>query len=939
MAGRLVLNIASQCRAMTSLGDIVEVALRLEESLAAHGEWKSAAATGRPLLDPTLAEMRAAISSAFEAARESDSTLMISFIGHATATAADDFYLLVTDSESQPDSASAFHLLNGLREQLYRGDLEGLVLLIDSCDAPRGLAQLLGRGATTPVEVLQASVEGPAYGPAQFSEALVKIFDEGIPDAGARLTCGDVVAALGPALAPKQIPNYSSYSQMQPTWLVHNQARPGANPVPAHVHPALRSGQMLIPGIAGDETSGPDSLGVDADAAALAALIASTRLVPPLAVAVYGEWGSGKTFFMRRIEANIDRLTARDPGGTVFEPAVRHIRFGAWHYARGNLWASLLEHVFTTLCPPDSTADQMLVELTASIPVIQEALADADQRVDATKLRIDEITAEIGSARERHDDTLESLKSVRARDIWAAITSDGEVSQQFQAVAAELNIPAAINSTRELLGSTRTVIALVSKVKFLATAGKHWYSSPLAAAGFIAVMVGAITTLGAAVSPDTFHTIAALMATLATAGSGAAAWIVRQSTLARGLLGPAERLQCQIEQRVEEERVKQAAELKKLEAQAAVARAELDAAREQKAAAVEDLDAARRTRDELTPARLLEDYIANRAASGEYAEHLGVVGMAHRDLRRLGGHLRDAASDPSVCIKRIVLYIDDLDRCAPNVVVEVLEVVHLLLALPLFVVVVGVDPRSLDRSLRATFPEMLGSGDEAPSSWAYLEKIFQLTYTLQPMTLAGCQTILREVASRGGTHTVTSYPGPESWPSNELFPATDSTDPETSIDDGGSTASVIAAPVSETSADERLAEALILSDNDLATLEVMAPLVATTPRRVKRFLNIYVVVRARLAAEPHNTDALAVLVATLIGTPDSLGRMLRESDRASAAGSFGQWAREAQLNITDAVESARVAAFLDNAGTVLDLSFSTVLDHLSLVRPYVVGGV
>jgi hypothetical protein len=39
-----------------------------------------------------------------------------------------------------------------------------------------------------------------------------------------------------------------------------------------------------------------------------------------------------------------------------------------------------------------------------------------------------------------------------------------------------------------------------------------------------------------------------------------------------------------------------------------------------------------------------------------------------------------------------VLYIDDLDRCPPRRVVEVLTAMQLLLALPLFVVVVAVDP-------------------------------------------------------------------------------------------------------------------------------------------------------------------------------------------------------------------------------------------------------
>jgi hypothetical protein len=58
--------------------------------------------------------------------------------------------------------------------------------------------------------------------------------------------------------------------------------------------------------------------------------------------------------------------------------------------------------------------------------------------------------------------------------------------------------------------------------------------------------------------------------------------------------------------------------------------------------------------------------------------------------------LADAESAGTV-IDRIVLYIDDLDRCSTETVSQVLDAVHLLLALPLFAVVVGVDPRWLAR--------------------------------------------------------------------------------------------------------------------------------------------------------------------------------------------------------------------------------------------------
>ena len=94
---------------------------------------------------------------------------------------------------------------------------------------------------------------------------------------------------------------------------------------------------------------------------------------------------------------------------------------------------------------------------------------------------------------------------------------------------------------------------------------------------------------------------------------------------------------------------------------------------------------ARSQADALAVGRRLYDFLANRAAG--YQKHQGVVGMLHRDFRLLDAQLRaqpSTADKPGLPrIDRVVLYIDDLDRCSPAKVLEVLEAVHLLLALEL----------------------------------------------------------------------------------------------------------------------------------------------------------------------------------------------------------------------------------------------------------------
>lgn len=124
----------------------------------------------------------------------------------------------------------------------------------------------------------------------------------------------------------------------------------------------------------------------------------------------------------------------------------------------------------------------------------------------------------------------------------------------------------------------------------------------------------------------------------------------------------------------------------------------------------------------------------------------------------------DAAGDPHPIsipalanIDRIVLYIDDLDRCPPGRVVEVLQAVHLLLAFELFVVVVAVDSRWLLLSLEKHYPDFLKldqdvnrNGDTPLTRWAstpqhYLEKIFQISLNIRRMDRIGFKRLVKDL--------------------------------------------------------------------------------------------------------------------------------------------------------------------------------------------------
>ncbi|RXZ40528.1 P-loop NTPase fold protein, partial [Agromyces binzhouensis] len=240
----------------------------------------------------------------------------------------------------------------------------------------------------------------------------------------------------------------------------------------------------------------------------------------------------------------------------------------------------------------------------------------------------------------------------------------------------------------------------------------------------------------------------------------------------------------------------------------------------------------------LTPAGVLADRLAERRASDDYRKRLGIVSTVADDLEKLSSLIADynasvfAGEHPpgerpgDVPPNRIVLYIDDLDRCPPKRVVEVLEAVNLLLAFPLFVVVVAVDTRWLTSALAEAMPTLKTDGGplgHAPTPTDYVEKIFQIPFWIDPLDETGRHRLLRGLLMPSVRPAEGGAPPPRQEALRVGAGEFDTVDRMVAVRGAGL---------------DLDARDLTITPDEFSFIEGLNPLLTGTPREVKRFVNV-----------------------------------------------------------------------------------------------------
>ncbi|MGH2669056.1 MAG: P-loop NTPase fold protein, partial [bacterium] len=360
-----------------------------------------------------------------------------------------------------------------------------------------------------------------------------------------------------------------------------------------------------LAGLRSDEPSDVDLLGIGTEVEMMATLVAAASTEAPLAIGLLGDWGSGKSSFMRQMETQVQELadaSANNLGQSEFVANVCQVRFNAWHYSDDQIWSGLVEHLFRALASGESDGSQDPVADPERAAKVGERLHEATAEYQQVNRDLNQLASKprpvgrltgLGSVGE-----LVALPGILVREIWRDVRSSRRSLFAWLVVAAALAAAVAgFLWTRDFL--LRTILAFAG---LGAAVGKVW--RPL----------------------KRLH-----------------AW----------LLDSAGRQKRRLEERWDEAHKR-----------IATLRGELAL---------------------VSASERLQRFVADRQGAADYTPYRGLLGLVYRDLRQLNENLKAALQEweslkpprPMPPLQRIVLYIDDLDRCPPKRVVEVLQAVHL----------------------------------------------------------------------------------------------------------------------------------------------------------------------------------------------------------------------------------------------------------------------
>jgi hypothetical protein len=621
--------------------------------------------------------------------------------------------------------------------------------------------------------------------------------------------------------------------------------------------------QLAVSGFSADTRAAHDLVGIGAEVDAFAYLMAAKALKPPLAIGLFGDWGAGKTYFMQSLKERIFKIT-RDARNSkkpqrdlsVYKYIVQ-IEFNAWHYVEGELWASLVEHILHNLQTRPGEGPTLLQQrqqrLIEQMEGLRREQSLARQQKSKLEAKLRKKKTDIETLKNKQEGQLKELEQLKSRDVLAAVEVNEQDRQRIASILEDLGVSAAVGSAIEFmsaLGRLKGELGQANTLTLMLRQRGWKWSLGLGAVLLSGPVISMVITL---LSQSQVPAVTNALFSISAALAGLTALLKSGTTQLSGMLDQVNLAQARLEASRKEKEAEFATQIAIAENELAEVTKQYDQAIEEEQRLEEDIQALEEELQQVTPRRVLLDFIRERVESQDYRKWLGVPALIRRDFEQLSQLIQDQndkflAEDDGIernrdQINRIVLYIDDLDRCPPKRVAEVLQAVHLLLAFPLFVVVVAVDSRWLSQSLQTHYGSLLGSSNGYAKNSSslratpqdYLEKIFQIPFWVSPLGDQARLRIIHGLVAGSRVEEINALePSPELDSSSSQDDKTQKPIPSVDI----TTLQPIQAFDPQGMTDPN-PPGLEILEQELQFMTDLRTLLGETPRSVKRFVNVY----------------------------------------------------------------------------------------------------
>lgn len=715
--------------------------------------------------------------------------------------------------------------------------------------------------------------------------------------------------------------------------------------------PSAKTNNLFVPQLAseGNHLETDDKLDFSYDIESLATIISLTDVKPPLAIGLFGNWGTGKSFFMEKLSQKIQYFANRDDDR--FVKNIVHVKFNSWHYSDSNLWASLITEIFDSLntYAHNSPHEEELEKLSKTLN-ITTSQRDA---IEARKSELSDRKEKLINENRQKRNRLEDLSGI---NIFRLLISDKNIKNDLKSLQNE-DVEKIIRSSEKLGECVGEFKKFKIKYSYLAKSLSQMKVSRWIGVLIIYLLIFAGTFAFKNIFPEEWHKITHWIWGLILAVTPAITNLIRLLWPAlKGFNNAADRL-IGLKETLDARPDSKFHEMEQIDSEIRTLSQSIENMETTIAQTQHEIDG-------LKSGRKLLEFIEKRTQDESYSRQLGLISWIRKDFCRLDELLRkqhelsgedknnliENPHDVQLKIDRIILYIDDLDRCKEEIVVKVLEAIHLLLAFPLFVVVVGVDPRWLNNALSEKYKNLFGkhhSGETdekqmmedellltgVATTYDYLEKIFQIPFSL------------RQINSQGRKDLIEYLLRNEMEDENEVSIDLEKNLEEKTNDEDekeqfkfeleGSSGTV---QEPQEPADEQIERLTFLKD-ELECMQNISGLFGHSPRTINRFVNIYRIIKAhrklRVTDEFSEDDfaPIMIVLSIMIGysslAQNFIDKLSLYDDRATFLQFMNEmnfpekFRNEVFSSIHARVAALPVKSFKDNLELISRFSFRT----------------